>query len=322
LFLESLGESVFAERYLFVPTIGFAMFLGFLFISLWAKLKKSGRILLLNVLGFVVMASFGIIQERNQDFKGNETLYQKTLSQNPRAYPIRFNWAVYLRNEKGDFEAAKREFEILLSQNPSWGDAGMVYLHLGDYYRDAKQDIAHALEYYEKSAIASGNIWKAYFAYDRIGGIFAAQEQYLKALPYFCKAVQIYPEAQDVNARFDRTVSLVTSTYEDKPSALPVGVKEAFRKTELERVRYGTTRCDEKNCSHVFSLRLEGKSEIILPFLIMAAADSGKIVEITNSAFNPNTSEVMLQTDASWQEEKLTFTFPTCDGIYYEVSSK
>lgn len=321
-FLESLGESVFAERYLFLPAIGFSLAVSSVLFSVWKNAGTPGKILLALALCAAALASFAIVQERNKDFRNNEALYLKTLSQNPRAYPIRFNWAVYLRSEQGDFEAAKQEFETLVRQNPNWGDTGMVYLHLGDYYRDAKQDSARALAYYEKSAAASGNIWKAHFAYDRIGGLFAAQEEYLKALPYFCKAVQIYPEARDAGARFDRTVSLVTSAYEDEPSAFLEDVKEAFGKAEREGVRYGRTRCDGKSCSHFFSLRLEQESEIILPFLIAAVDDSGKRVEITNSAFNPATAEAMLQTDASWQDTKLAFMFPTCEGMYYEATTK
>jgi len=275
--------------------------------------------------GLIITAllAFIVILQRNAEFRQNEILYTKTLSQNPEAYPIRFNWAIFLRQEKGDFEAAKQEFETILQQNPNWSDAGMVYIHLGDYYRDITKDTQKALEYYEKSQITSGTIWKAHFAYDRIGGILAAQGEYLKAVPYFCQAVNIYSEAEGSQGRLSRALSLIPPQYEENSAQLYRDVtQEAFLKSEQEKIRYTRKSCDTESCSYIFSVRLEGDSEIILPSLIMASTEQREIAEIQGSAFNPLTSEVMLRIDSSFEGKPLTFIFPTCEGVYYESTAK
>jgi len=199
----------------------------------------------------------------------------------------------------------------------------MVYIHLGDYYRDITTDTQKALEYYEKSRVTSGNIWKANFAYDRIGGIFAAKEQYLRAIPYFCQAVQIYPEAEGSQGRLNTALSLIPAQYEGRfPQLYEDLTKEAFIKSEQEQIRYTRKSCDTESCSYIFSVGFEGDAEVILPSLIMASAGQGDIAEIRGSAFNPPTSEAMLRIDSSFESKHLTFLFPTCEGIYYEATAQ
>ena len=139
LFLESLNEALFSERYLFLSSVGFAFLASYALMFLW-QLGHKGRYGVTALMGIFVIVSLVVTFQRNADWKNDESIYVDTLAKNESAYPIRFNWAVFLRNQKQDFEGARVEFETILEQNPDWRDTTMVLLHLGDYYRDVEFD--------------------------------------------------------------------------------------------------------------------------------------------------------------------------------------
>lgn len=320
-FLENLNEAIFAERYVFVPAIGLAFAASWALARAWQAHPKAPFVVggILCVLG---IASFAIAQERNAQWKDDETLYLATLAVNERSYPIRFNWAVYLRNEKNDFEAAKKEFETILAQNPTWRDNSLVYLHLGDWARDVEKNEEHAIALYEKSVEVAQD-WKASFAYDRLGSLHAARDEFLNAVPYFCRATQLGgPHTQSNEERLGRAIDLSVQRYEKNLAELygDVTNNSVFQKSERQGVRYNRTTCQEDSCSLFFFLD-GGNEEIILPLLIAGIMDSGKPVTIDNMARSPQGDQAMLEVDARYKDEQLTFIFPTCGGAYYEAAT-
>jgi len=317
IFIGATGESVSSERYVFLPAIGFAMIIGYLFTYLWQKDIRL-RIWLLLLLISISGASWYITHQRNLIWEKNEKIYTETLIQNPEATPIRFNYAVLLRNEKQDFEAAKEELEEIIRRKPSWGDISMVYLHLGDYYRE-KEEEEKALEYYHKSATTSED-WKTHFAYNRLGVFYAQKEEYLKALIFFCQAIQSNPESQESRTNFDRAVSIINFNYEEEPELLynEIVNKKTFIKSSEEKIKFQNKLCQENLCAFMFLPGFE-EYEVVLPFLIVASTPQNKVVKIENQAFNPQTGQVILEVDSQYQDQTITFIFPTCEGIYYEA---
>lgn len=317
LFIGATGESVFSERYAFVPAIGFCMVIGYLFTYFWQKDKRL-RIFLFLFLILITGISWQIIYNRNLIWKENEKIYTETLIQNPEATPIRFNYAVLLRNEKQDFEKAKEQLEEIVRRKPNWGDISMVYLHLGDYYQDKGQE-EQALEYYHKSATASED-WKTHFAFNRLGVFYAKKEEYLKALIYFCQAVQSNPESQESRTNFDRAVSIISFNYEEDPDLLynEIVNKKTFIKSSEEKIKFKNKICQEDLCAFMFLPGFE-EYEVVLPLLILAFTHQNEAVKIENQAFNPKTGEVILEIDSKYKDESLNFIFPTCEGIYYQA---
>ena len=321
LFVENLNEAVFSERYVFVSSVGFAFFVAYLLARAWSLYAKA-RMGIAGPLVLFVAVSFFVVYGRNNDWKNDETLYTATLAVNERAYPIRFNWAVFLRNEKKDFEAAKSEFETILAQNPAWRDNSLVYLHLGDYARDIEGNEERAAALYMKSIEVAVD-WKAAFAYDRLGSMYAAREEYLNAVPYFCQATQLGgPHTQSNEERLGRAIDLVAKHYEQYSDELYGDVTSAsvFQKSEHAGVRYNRTTCEKQSCSLFFFLD-GGNEEIIFPFLIAGVAENGKPVTIENMARSPQGDQAMLEIDAHYEKENITFIFPTCEGKFYETST-
>jgi len=320
IFVESAGESVFSERYAFVPLIGFSFLLSYFLTDFFQKNQKTKAVVisLLVIIGGIFW--YTIYFDRNSIWSSNEVLYTRTLAQNPDATPIRFNYAVLLRNDKQDFEAAKIQLEGIVKRKPNWADISMVYLHLGDYYRDRGEE-ENALEYYHKSATASDD-WKTHFGWNRLGVFYAKKEDYVSAIRYFCQALQANPESQESQANFNRAVELSSKAYENDQTLLYKKISEnkTFIKSDKEKIRFKEESCQEEKCVFFFTPGFES-SEIILPSLISVGDQKQNGVKIENSGFDNQTGLINIVVDSKYKDETLTFLFPTCDGIYYEVVS-
>ena len=318
-FIEAAGESVFSERYLFVPGIGFSLAVSYIISYFWQKEKKM-RIWLFLFLIIALIISVNSVLRRSQYWHDNEKMYTKTLSQNPDATPIRFNYAVLLRNEKRDFAAAKAQFEEIIRRKPNWGDMPLIYLHLGDYYQEVGNE-QKALEYYHQSVSFSDD-WKTNFAYDRLGVFYAKKENYLMALIYFCQAVQINPDSKDNQAHFNQVISLIDFNYGSNPTRLYQEISEgkSFSRSAKEGIQFVDKVCQERTCSFLFSPRFEA-NEVILPFLIVAANEKKEGIKIENPVFNPQINQVIINLDGRYEKDIITFVFPTCEGVYYEAST-
>jgi len=318
--INRVGENIFSERYLFVPSIGFSFLIASGFVLLW-DWKKQFRIWFLLLSALVILISFVVVVRQNTVWRDNEALYPKTLAINPMAHSVRFNYGVLLRNEKNDFKGAKREFEEILKLDDTWFDNTLIYVHLGDYYRDVRGDEEKAIEFYQKSVESAASTERSYLGYGRMGALHAINENYIEALPYFCKAFQANPDTESTQGNFNRVSGILADLAEEDPEQLKDDFvkSDTFEKSEVDRIEYRETSCNEENCMFSFFLKLEGVAETILPFLILAEDRQGNFVELTNRDFNSQTSEALLETSADYEDKVLTFFFPTCEGIYYEV---
>jgi len=139
----------FAERYFYLPSVGFCWLLGWGFLRLWARASASGavwsRALATAFVILVGLCSFRIVT-RNQAWQNNFVLYNNVLAACPDANYIRRDLgAAYW--QMGDAESAERQFREVLKVEPenslALGGLGLVYLK--------KQHYSEAIEYYEKA---------------------------------------------------------------------------------------------------------------------------------------------------------------------------
>jgi tetratricopeptide (TPR) repeat protein len=140
---------VFAERYFYLPSVGFCWILGWGFLRLRARASARGA-----VWSKALAAAFGIlvalcslrIITRNRAWRDNFTLFANTLAVCPDANYIRRDLgAAYW--QIGDVESAEREFREALKVEPqssyNWSSLALVYLK--------KQHYSEAIEYYRKA---------------------------------------------------------------------------------------------------------------------------------------------------------------------------
>jgi protein O-mannosyl-transferase len=135
---------VFAERYLYLPSVGFCWIVGAAVAKLWrepnAESASAGRALRRKAIAItlVTVGSLYAVRtvERNRDWRSDEVLYRRTLTAQPEAQVIHTNLGVYYA-DRGDWSAAEREWILALGPGkPSavtLNDLGLLRKHQKRY---------------------------------------------------------------------------------------------------------------------------------------------------------------------------------------------
>jgi len=137
-----MAANVLAERYLYLPSVGFCWLVGWCAVQTWEAL--AGLTTPLRALRFAVttlllaVAALGFAKTilRNTDWRNDMTLYTRTLATDPDAHVIRSNLGgVYF--DLGQDERAGQEWEIALAGKPdnvvTMNALGMLYTQQGKY---------------------------------------------------------------------------------------------------------------------------------------------------------------------------------------------
>jgi tetratricopeptide (TPR) repeat protein len=144
-----LAGNVFAERYLYLPSVGFCWLLGWAGLKLWSELAtgrsawRQGLVATSCALGLLMAIR---VVARNRDWRTDVALYSQTLKVSPRATNIRENLGVVAWNH-GRIDEAEKQWNIALKLNPTspitLTNLGLVYakrkeyLKAEDYFREA-----------------------------------------------------------------------------------------------------------------------------------------------------------------------------------------
>ena len=179
-----MAANVFAERYLYLPSVGFSWLLASGAVEAWAWAECRGgirRTATAALAGCVFVAGLARIVLRNSDWRSDQILYTKTLGQQPDAYLIRINLgAVYWAG--GDVAGAEREWNQALRLAPehpiALNDMGLLYTRQRRY--------AQAVEYFEKALKAKPNFTDAHMflgaCYQDMGKIDLAEKEFRAAV--------------------------------------------------------------------------------------------------------------------------------------------
>ena len=182
--------NVFAERFLYVPLLGFAVFLAGLGDLLRKDLGRASIIAsCLCILCLGVMS-----QERTQIWKDGETLWADAVAKNPHRARARNNLgAMFL--EKGMVESAGREFGAALNLDPRLGNA---WANLADYH-EAKRDYAKAKECYQTALMISDTDPAIHLAY---GDVLFKMKMFKQAESQYREALRLRPHYAEVLNNF------------------------------------------------------------------------------------------------------------------------
>jgi tetratricopeptide (TPR) repeat protein len=184
-----MPAGVFAERYLYLPSVGFCWLIAWAAIKAWraAPLREeAARPHLLQqavpiVLG-VLAVFYGIrTVNRNRDWRSDEILYTKTLAQQPDAQIIRTNLgAVYF--DRGDLASAEREW--LASLGPARPYASTLN-NLG-LLRSRQERYDEAVTYFQRAIAERPNYMSPHKnlakTYAEMGRDQDAEREYRKAI--------------------------------------------------------------------------------------------------------------------------------------------
>jgi protein O-mannosyl-transferase len=153
-----MAANVFAERYLYLPSVGLCWLAGWGVERLWvlgARIRPVARLAAFATAFALAALCCVRIVTRNRDWRDDIQLYTVTLAASPDAYPIRNN-------------------------------LGTVYWHLGNV-RAAEREWNEALPFNPQNAIVLNNL----------GLICAQEKRYNDAIEYFLRAMRLKPNYTD-----------------------------------------------------------------------------------------------------------------------------
>jgi len=202
-----IGE-VSADRFLYFPSLGVALALGWVFSSALSSrhpevglprgdanhlrmshfLGRNFRLLLVIVL----LLYMGRTVTRNRDWKNNAVFYAKTVAQSPNSPRAHVN-SGNLARQKGDIATAVLEYEAAIRLEPNYAEAlsnlGGIYARQGEY-DDAIPLLERALRTWPDNAELNKNL----------GLLYLERKQYSKSEQHIDKALALDPN--DSQAHF------------------------------------------------------------------------------------------------------------------------
>jgi protein O-mannosyl-transferase len=191
-----MPASVFAERYLYLPSVGFCWLLGWAAAKTWRVTSPANNIPppawaailrgAVPVALAVVALSYGALTvRRNRDWRSEDTLYAQTLAMQPDAQLIRTNVGV-IDWARGDADAAEREWIRSLGPHrayaPTLNDLGMV--------RMKQKRFDEAIDFFQQALAVTPNFMDPH---RNLGAIYAGMGRSDDADREFRAAVALDP---------------------------------------------------------------------------------------------------------------------------------
>jgi len=183
-----MTASVFAERYLYLPSVGFSWLLAGALVWTWNRTELRARSLRWAMLaagaGLAVICSYAIVK-RNREWRSDLDLVVSSLAVQPDSAHMHAEYGMMMWNA-GEHEVAEREWQLALHYNP---DSAEALASLGSARLDEKK-------YDEATVFLQRAIaLKPRFATPHIflGSVYAAQGKNQMAEAEYLLALDIHP---------------------------------------------------------------------------------------------------------------------------------
>jgi tetratricopeptide (TPR) repeat protein len=244
--LRDVGRNVFAERYLYIPSVGFCLLLVWLAGKGIALLPAGYRSWVgAGALALVLIPYGAQTVRRNADWRDPFTFFSRTLEASPNSPDMQNAVAELLRSEKHDLDGAERHYQraVVLAKEqdpPEWDQIDSAYVGLALIYGERGR-FDQALDALDKAQAANPHDTEAQSAR---GGILLQQgrwkeaqdvlrktletnpdnvnalnglgfiawqdtHQYEQALDYFQRALRVHPPSDSVNASLHNSLGAV-----------------------------------------------------------------------------------------------------------------
>ena len=206
------GESIFAERYLYLPTFGYAIVLAYLYSRAGKFMPRNSTPVILIAVALIGVFSIGTII-RNTAWKDNYSLWSDTVKKSPQSAVAHqyFGYALYSR---GNIDEAIPEYQNALELNPELFDArfnlGIAY-HSKGLIEQAIEQYRIMLRYYPGSASTYNALG---MAYGQVGFLD-------KAIEHFQAALALDPSNEEARRNLLAAHSIKNQTDSNPTSARP-----------------------------------------------------------------------------------------------------
>ena len=206
LYIPGMGENPFAERYLYLPSLGFALLASMLIVKLSA-VTSYGKIVVSAL--FLILFAFYSTEtfSRNYAWKDELTFWTATVRESPDEPLPHYNLGAALERH-GRLDEAIEEYQKAISLKP----ASVAYKALGEvYYRKGYKNKA-VLEYYKALELEP----QSSEMHNEAGIILMETGNFDKAQEHFRKAVDLVPD----NPKLRYNLAMALSKNEKIPEAI------------------------------------------------------------------------------------------------------
>jgi protein O-mannosyl-transferase len=213
----------FAERYLYLPSVGLCWVIGWAFWRLWQITGRRGRawqVALGTIAASLMLAAALRIVTRNPDWKDDLTFYQRTLAFAPDSYVMHTNLGK-LYWEQGKTALAEQEWRAAAALAPG---AAVAFDNLGllltsqEQYDEALADLKLALQLDPGDNFAHRNLGNLYY---KLGRPQEAEQEFktaLSLLPFDAGASEQLGQLYLDEGRFPEAEKLFRGSLEVRPS--------------------------------------------------------------------------------------------------------
>jgi len=193
--LGGVGRNVFAERYLYIPSVGFCLLLVWL-ASKRAAMLPVGYRSRVGACALTLVLCLYLVQtvRRNADWRDQFTFFSRALEASPNSPDMENGVAELLRSEKDDVEGAERHYQraVVLAEEkypPERDQVGSAYLGLALIYSE-RGEFDKALDALDKAQAADP--YESEIRSAR-GGVLLQQGRWKEAQNVLRKALQTNP---------------------------------------------------------------------------------------------------------------------------------
>jgi tetratricopeptide (TPR) repeat protein len=184
--INGVGENVFTERYLYLPSVGFVLVAA----VAWEWLAAKQREVAWALVAAIVAASAWILLPRNLDWHDDVRLFTVSAASSPKSGTLVGNlgWFHY---QRGEYDAAIEKYLMALKLQPEMAlfhnNLGNAYAQKHEY-QDAVVELRKAIELKDSYAEAHMNLGLALEALGDIPGAIAQHKRALELKPNYAEA--------------------------------------------------------------------------------------------------------------------------------------
>lgn len=183
-YIPAVGEATFSERYLYVPSIGYAVLVALAWWRASAWSRPRARIAAGGLVAVLALYALGTVQ-RNPVWRNELSLWSDTVAKSPDAYVPRTQLgdALFVA---GDLAGAIEHYEVAIALDATRPDAhnnlGMAYLRSGRH-AEAIDRFLFVTELEPRSPMAFNNLGLAYKLIGRLDDAIAAYTRAFELAP-------------------------------------------------------------------------------------------------------------------------------------------
>ena len=233
---HSADINVVGDRFLYLPMLGWCMFLGGFCVNLWTRYRNSFIVRTAFLLAGTAVLSFLFFQTARQCrvwYNGASLWEHQLRYQGQAATALIYNKIAQAYMQEPDFadnparvESAEDYLRKAIAIKPDYAQA---YFHLGQLAM-RKEDFVLARIYFKKTIALDGKHFDAYF---QLGRLYDRGGQYDLAIEVFRKAIEAEPDHEGMYRQilnfYEQTAALDPQVYGQEWKSLSGQYNRRFR---------------------------------------------------------------------------------------------